>query len=360
MNIFKYSTLSLFAFVVSFSFISCNHDQDQSNNNNFIQAKSANISIYTIENDEAAITSYIEQHALKDKHLPIDDRYESCLNYIVTAPKSNEEINQNERILVFFNHDETIGNSGQIPSKNEVSFTNDFHGKLFDNVWGNGQKVLVIDIDEEIETWLKQNFTKLEKALIQINHDLGLSGVEGYFPKTNIAQRKYSDSVENLLLSNYGFSIDIPNNFRIVQADSQFVWITNIQKEHGFESIMINIFNNKINYSKLDELIENRNLFTHKYLHNDEGTQISVSESGAYNPMLDSNIYTNVNKQSYHQFLGWYTELGTYRRGPFGRYFYQNKLNQTIAVDWFCNGQTNFNCSASKLTSIATSFRLKQ
>jgi len=358
MNIFKYSAISFFAFVVGSCFFSCN--QDQYNTNNFIQAKSANILVYTTENDEAAITSFIDQHALKDTHLPVDDRYESALNYVVTAPKSNEEVNQNERILVFFNHDETIGNSGRIPSKNEVAFKNDFNGKLYENVWGNGQKVLVIDIDQEMDAWLQLNFAKLEKALIQINHDLGLNGVEGYFPKTNISQRKYSDSLENLLMTNYGFGIDIPNNFRIVQADSQFVWITNIQKDNGFESIMINIFNNQIDYSKLHELIENRNLFTHQYLHNDEGTKISVSESGAYNPKLDINTYTNANKQSYHQFLGWYTEMGTYRRGPFGRYYYQNKTNQTIAVDWFCNGQTNFNCSASKLTSIATSFRLKQ
>jgi hypothetical protein len=359
MNIFKYSNLSLFALVASCSFISCNRSEEITPSNNPIQAKSANVSIYTSEDDEASITSYLEQNASKDTHLPIDDKYESCLNYIVTAPKSDEEVNQNERILVFFNHAETIGNSGQIPSKNEVLFKNDFHAKLYENVWGNGQKVLVIDIDQEINEWLKTNFKSLEQALIQINQNLGLSGIEGYFPNSNVNQRKYSDSVENLLMASYGFSIDIPNNFRIVQADSQFVWITNIQKDNGFESIMINIFNTSLDYSKISSLIENRNQFTHKYLHNDEGTQISVSESGAYNPILDLNTYTNANKQSYHQFLGWYTELGTYRRGPFGRYFYQNKSNQTIAIDWFCSGQTTFNCSASKLTSIATSFKLK-
>lgn len=359
MNIFKYSTLSIFAFFVSCGFISCNYNEDNSNSNNFIQAKSGNISIYTSDEDESIINAYIEQNALKDKHLPIDDRYESYLNYIVDAPNADEKVNQNERILVFFNHDEIIGNSGQIPSKNEVSFKNDFNGKLYENVWGNGQKVLVIEVDKGIDAWLHQNFNKLEKALIQINQNLGLSGVEGYFPKTNGNQRKYSDSVENLLMTNYGFTIDIPSNFRIVQADSQFLWITNIQKENGFESIMINIFKNGLDYSKISSLIENRNQFTHQYLHNDEGTQISVSESGAYNPILDLNSYTNSNKQSYHKFLGWYTELGTYRRGPFGRYYYQNKSNQIIAIDWFCSGQATFNCSASKLTSIATSFRLK-
>ena len=122
---------------------------------------------------------------------------------------------------------------------------------------------------------------------------------------------------------------------------------------------MINIFNGELDYSKISRLIENRNQFTHQYIHNDEGTQISVSESGAYNPILDLNTYTNTNKQSYHQFLGWYTELGTYRRGPFGRYLYQNRSSQTIAVDWFCGGKTSYNVSASKLTSIAKSFRLK-
>lgn len=360
MNIFKYSTLSIFALIVSYTIISCNQSEVINNSNNFIQNKSATISIYASEDDEASITSHIGQFASKDNHLPMDDNYESVLNYIVNAPKSEEEVNQNERILVFFNHQETIGNSGQIPSKNEVSFKNDFNGKLYENVWGNGQKVLVINLDQEIETWLKNHFKSLELALIQINHDLGLCGVEGYFPKSNENQRKYTDSVENLLMTNYGFSIDIPNNFRIVQSDSQFIWITNIQKDKSFESIMINVFKSGLDYTKKSSLIENRNLFTHQYLRNDEGTQISVSESGAYNPILDLNTYTNSNKQSYHQFLGWYTELGTFRRGPFGRYYYQNKSNQTIAIDWFCSGQTSFNCSASKLTSIATSFKLKQ
>ena len=359
MNIFKYSILSIFAFIVCFGFVSCNHVEENTDSNNFIQAKSANISIYTSEDDEASITSYLGQNASKDKHLPVDDRYESSLNYIVSAPKTDEEINLNERILVFFNHQNTPNVCDQIPSKNKIAFENNFNGKLYDNVWGIGQKVLVIDIDQEIDEWLKTNFKSFELALIQINQNLGLSGIEGYFPKSNENQRKYSDSVEDLLMTNYGFAIDIPNNFRIVQSDSQFVWITNIEKESGFESIMINIFNGELDYSKISRLIENRNQFTHQYIHNDEGTQISVSESGAYNPILDLKTYTNTNKQSYHQFLGWYTELGTYRRGPFGRYLYQNRSSQTIAVDWFCGGKTSYNVSASKLTSIAKSFRLK-
>ena len=359
MNIFKYSILPIFAFIVCFGFVSCNHVEENTDSNNFIQSKSANISIYTSEDDEASITSYLGQNASKDKHLPVDDRYESSLNYIVSAPKTDEEINLNERILVFFNHQNTPNVCDQIPSKNKIAFENNFNGKLYDNVWGIGQKVLVIDIDQEIDEWLKTNFKSFELALIQINQNLGLLGIEGYFPKSNENQRKYSDSVEDLLMTNYGFAIDIPNNFRIVQSDSQFVWITNIEKESGFESIMINIFNGELDYSKISRLIENRNQFTHQYIHNDEGTQISVSESGAYNPILDLNTYTNTNKQSYHQFLGWYTELGTYRRGPFGRYLYQNRSSQTIAVDWFCGGKTSYNVSASKLTSIAKSFRLK-
>lgn len=360
MNIFKYSTLSLFAFVLCLGFVtSCNQSENISIPSNFIQSKSGNIAIYTSDEDESIVSSYIEQNALKDTHLPIDDRYESCLNFIVSAPKSDEDINLNERILVFFNHQNTPNFCNQIPSKNEVLFKNDFHGKLYENVWGNGQKVLVIDIDQEIDEWLKTNFKSFELALIQINQNLGLSGVEGYYPNSNIAQRQYADSVEKLLMYNYGFAIDIPNNFRIVQSDSQFVWITNIEKESGFESIMINIFNDELDYSKISSLIENRNQFTHQYIHNDEGTEISVSESGAYNPKLDLNIYTNSNKLNYHQFLGWYTEMGTYRRGPFGRYLYQNKSNQTIAVDWFCGGKPSYNVSASKLNSIATSFRLK-
>ena len=359
MNIFKYSILSIFAFIVCFGFVSCNHTNENTNSNNLIQAKSGNISIYTSTEDESIISSYIEQNASKDKHLPVDDRYESSLNYVVSAPKTDEDINLNERILVFFNHQNTPSVCDQIPSKNKIAFENNFNGNLYDNVWGIGQKVLVIDIDQEIDEWLKTNFKSFELALIQINQNLGLLGVEGYFPKTKIAQRQYSDSVENLLMNNYGFAIDIPNNFRIVQADSQFVWITNIEKESGFESIMINIFNAELDYSKVSNLIENRNQFTHQYIHNDEGTQISVSESGAYNPILDLNIYTNLNKQNYHQFLGWYTEMGTYRRGPFGRYLYQNRSRQTIAVDWFCGGKSSYNVSASKLTSIAKSFRLK-
>ena len=127
MNIFKYSILPIFAFIVCFGFVSCNHVEENTDSNNFIQAKSANISIYTSEDDEESITSYIGQNASKNKHLPVDDRYESSLNYIVSAPKTDEEINLNERILVLFNHQNTPNVCDQIPSKNKISFENNFN-----------------------------------------------------------------------------------------------------------------------------------------------------------------------------------------------------------------------------------------
>lgn len=355
LNIGKYSLYSIILFF-GVSFYSCNHTESVLNSSP-IQSKSAHVSVIVAEDDINLVTDYIGKYSAKDKHLPLntDGLYESQLNYEINSPKNKEEINLQQRIIVLFNYQDAFDFGS---AKIETDITKAMGIDCFKDVWGSGQIVVVVHSDNNIESWLNENFNKLDAFLIDQNLSLSLNGCEGYFPENNKAQRKYSDSVEQLLLNNYGFKFDIPNNFRIVQADSQFIWLTNVKTEGGFESIMVNIFSDQIDYSKQSSLVENRNKFTNQYLHNDEGTKISVSESGVYNPIIDTTCAKNKNGVEYHKLLGWYTELGTYRRGPFGRYFY-NISGKTIAVDWFCGGNTFYNESASLLTSIATSLKLK-
>jgi hypothetical protein len=79
-----------------------------------------------------------------------------------------------------------------------------------------------------------------------------------------------------------------------------------------------------------------------------------VSESGAYNPFLGKPGLAN--NQPYNVLNGWFTELGTYRRGPFGRYIFNNGKKQ-VAIDWFAGGAERYNSIKSHLDLIAQSFK---
>jgi len=55
---------------------------------------------------------------------------------------------------------------------------------------------------------------------------------------------------------------------------------------------------------------------------------------------------------------GWYTELGTFRRGPFGRYIFQHGQRQ-VALDWFAGGSDRYNSIKAHLDLIAKTFTFK-
>lgn len=309
------------------------------------------------------------------KHLPLESSttgYESIFNYIIIQNKDEHTMAKSNRIVVLI---EGISNdlesdiSGEPIKTGDLNFQKTKIGtyKVFKDVWAIGQCAIQIELNDNLLESIKnsKNTDAITKAnLIQIVsgiqkvvqecHDiLKLEGSIGYF-ESNSQELKYTDSIMKLLSSNYGFNFFVPNAFRIVQADSTFVWLLNIKSTGGYEAIMVNINQKPVDVSNLSSLIENRNQFTSKYLHNDEGTKIVVSESGAYNPFMGKPGLAN--NQPYNVLNGWFTELGTYRRGPFARYIYNNGQKQ-VAIDWFASGSDRYNSIKSHLDLIAQSFK---
>ena len=323
------------------------------------------IDVFTNKNDTSNVC----------KHLPLEmsiTGYESIFNYIIINSKEEHAMAKSNRIVVLFdeisNNLESDINSDPI-KKGDVKFQNTKIGvySIYKDIWAISQCVVKVELNENLLATIKgstnsdplrgSNLIQISSGIQQIVQEchqlLQLKGSIGYYD-ANSPELKYSDSVMKLLSSNYGFNFFVPNSFRIVQADSTFVWLLNIKSAGGYEAIMVNINQTPIDVSNLRSLIENRNLFTSKYLHNDEGTKIVVSESGAYNPFLGKPGLAN--KQLYNVLYGWFTELGTYRRGPFGRYIFNNGKKQ-VAIDWFAGGAERYNSIKSHLDLISQSFK---
>ena len=369
-NFFPVVTLSLLLL------FGCNSKKNDSLDR--IQANVADVAVVSNENIVNGLTEIFSNSldtANLDKHLPHTNGvwgYESFFNYILLN-KEEEVYAKNHRIaLIIGNENELEGDlSGDPIQDGTLKIQNDELGtfKIYKNVWGKGQLVIHVQLNDEalssIENYKnKSTLTSLkinnigksiQKLVVDCHNLLGLQGSIGYCEKGD-EEYAYTDSVMNLLKKNYGFTFFVPNSFRIMQADSNFVWLTKIKREGGYEAIMINIHPQAIELSKLSDAVNDRNEFTTKYLHNDEGTKIVVSESGAYNPFFGN--YSS-NKQVSKLIYGWYTELGTFRRGPFGRYYFNNGAQQ-IAVDWFAGGADRYNNIKAHLDLIARSFKFEK
>ncbi len=363
----------LFIFVLAFE--GCKSNQEK------LETLETDVSSVAIIGDETYGEGLIDVFTNKKdtsnvcKHLPLEmsvTGYESIFNYIVINSNEEHAMAKSNRIVVLFdeisNDLESDINSDPI-KQGDVKFQNAKIGSysIYKDIWAIGQCVVKVELNENLLETIKGSMNSDEKRglnLIQISSGiqqivqechqlLQLKGSVGYY-ESNSPELKYSDSVMKLLSSNYGFNFFVPNSYRIVQADSTFVWLLNIKSSGGYEAIMVNINQTPVDVSNLRSLIENRNLFTSKYLHNDEGTKIVVSESGAYNPFLGKPGLANT--QPYNVLYGWFTELGTYRRGPFGRYIFNNGKKQ-VAIDWFAGGAERYNSIKSHLDLIAQSFK---
>ncbi len=355
-------------------FIGCSKKNNDSLDR--IQANVADVAVVSQENITNGLTEIFSNSfdtVNLDKHLPHTNGiwgYESAFNYIILN-KEEEVYAKNHRIALVFGNDNELEDdlSGDPIQSGALKIQNDELGtfKIYKNVWGKGQMVIHIQLNDEslssIENFKnKSNLTSrkinnigksIQKLVVDCHNLLGLEGSIGYCEKGD-TEFAYTDSVMTLLKKNYGFTFFVPNSFRIMQADSNFVWLTKIKREGGYEAIMINIHPQAIELSQLSNAVNDRNNFTTKYLHNDEGTKIVVSESGAYNP-----FFAPSPKQANKLMYGWYTELGTFRRGPFGRYYYTNGTQQ-IAVDWFAGGADRYNNIKAQLDLIARSFKFVQ
>jgi len=344
-----------------------------------IQANVADVAVVSNENISAGLAEIFGNSIDTvniDKHLPHENGiwgYESKFNFIILN-KDEQVYAKNNRIVILLGDDNLLEDdlNGNPIKSGTLKIQNDNLGSymIYKNVWGKGQMVIHLQLTDEAQSSIenfkdKNNLVSLknrnigksvQQLVLECHNELGLDGSIGYCEKGE-TEFKYTDSVMNLLRKNYGFSFFVPNSFRIMQADSNFVWLTKIKREGGYEAIMINMHQKDLDFSKISDVVNDRNDFTTKYLHNDEGTKIVVSESGAYNPFFAPNS-TNT-KQINKILYGWYTELGTFRRGPFGRYYYSSGTKK-IAIDWFAGGADRYNNIKAHLDLIARSFKFEQ
>ena len=369
---------SLFLIFVTSLFVGCSNESSE-NSNRIETSGMADIAVVSNEQLSSGLSEIFSNKydtANLEKHLPHSNGiwgFETMFNYIMLNGE-DEQLAKNNRLVLFFGTKSKLANDlpskklseGELKSNSEILGTY----KIYENVWGKGQQVALIELNSDVEQAIenhnsKDNLTSLKlknvsKAIQDLvkscHNQLGLKGSIGYSEKGD-EEFKYTDSITKLLKKNYGFSFFVPNSFRIVQADSTFIWLTRIKSEGGYEAIMININQQPVDVTSIKSLVENRNNFTTKYLHNDEGTKIVVSESGAYNPFFGKS--GTVNKHPYTLLNGWYTELGTFRRGPFGRYIFQNGQSQ-VAFDWFAGGSDRYNSIKAHLDLIAQSFKFEQ
>ncbi len=374
-NLFKQFNRFLF---LAFLFLIASCGNQKKDKSNRIEANTSDISVTANQNIINGLTEIFNNSfdtLNLQKHLPHQNGrwgFETKFNYIMLS-NDEETLAQNNRMVLLVNSNSVLSDdldqdpieTGDLKYQNEVFGTY----QVYENVWGKGQRVVDIELSNDALNTLenfnqKNNLTSLKikkisesiQYLVQNCHEkLNLKGSLGYC-EPNDLEYKYTDSMMKLLKKNYGFSLFVPSSFRIVQADSTFVWLTKIKSEGGYEAIMININQTPIETTNIQALIENRNTFTSKYLHNDEGTKIAVSESGSYHPFMGKPGISG--KTPYQVMFGWYTEMGTFRRGPFGRYIFNNGQKQ-VAVDWFAGGSDRYNAIKSHLDLVAQSFKFE-
>lgn len=297
------------------------------------------VGIYASEKNLNTLLELVQvKFPLLDSHLIIDDfsgdiRYENKWNF---TPIEDEAFIKNHRLVIT---DESVS----FPNKYDTSFViNDQQFNIYKNPFGLGQMIIEIeDFDETTISSMSMMFS-LNTIIQYCNESIPFSSNE------------YSKNLQRTVENQFGIQLEIPSNFKVFKNDSNFIWISSLKPNGGYLSLCIeNIPQEKLPRS-LQEAISERNESSKIHFFNDEGTTMAVSDLGNYKskliPTLNQSNCTLV-------FRGWFTELGTTRRGPFERrYFVKN--NRVVAVEWFSQGGTDFANDARLLRKIVQSAKI--
>lgn len=193
----------------------------------------------------------------------------------------------------------------------------------YENVWAKRQLVFL----------LKQTGPELNAAVAQTIFTQVLQAERKFGLPGNLAPNKYCDSVASLIQGNYGFRLGFPPQFRLEFTNREVVWLWQ-ETNRFYRHIFINIFSDSAAIDSKEAAIANRNSYTSRYLKNDEGTLVKVSESKLFPLSWTKNV--RIGRYTADVLRGWYTEEGNFRRGPFVRYFFHDKENhRIIALDGF-------------------------
>lgn len=200
---------------------------------------------------------------------------------------------------------------------------NGFALQVFKNVWAKPQTVIRLRYGRDMSPQkILQNGGDREIAEMFLKHETS-QGLPG-----NLASNDYTDSVSKSIENNYGFGFSFPPQFHLAYINSDIVWLQQ-ETQKFYRHIFINLFSDSVKIESAEKAIENRNYFTRKYIQNTEGTKTLVSGSDLF--PVSWKITNGVGV-----LRGWYQEEGTFRRGPFVRYYFHDKPNRRyIAFDGF-------------------------
>lgn len=297
------------------------------------------VGIYASEKNLNTLLELVQvKYPLLDSHLIIDDfsgdiRYESKWNF---TPIDDEDFIKNHRLVIT---DESVN----FPNKYDTSFIiNDKHINIYKDPFGMGQ--MIIEIEDFDETAINSMSTMLllNKIIQYCDESIPFSSNE------------YSKNLQKQVENQFGVQLEIPSNFKVFKKDSNFIWISSLKPNGGYMSLCIeNIPQEKLPKTLEDAILE-RNESSKIHFFNDEGTTMAVSDLGNYKSKLIPSLKQNNCSLG---FRGWFTELGTTRRGPFERrYFVKN--SRVIAIEWFAQGGTDFANDARLLRKIVQSARI--
>jgi hypothetical protein len=194
---------------------------------------------------------------------------------------------------------------------------------VYKNVWAKPQTIFRLTTKKT--TLQPEDAELLEKTIYRYETVQGLPG--------SLAPTAYCDSVSRLIDGNYGFNFKFPPQFKLEFSNREVVWLWQ-ETQRFYRHAFFNIFTDSSRIETAEQAIANRNLYTARYLKNDVGTTIKVSDSKLFPLTWEKDIM--LGKHKAHVLRGWYTEEGTYRRGPFARYFFHDSANHRyIVLDGF-------------------------
>ena len=254
--------------------------------------------------------------------------FEPSLQFWFGRPQSIEGIEkQSPMILVMELEDKTAGKySSDLKNSDAIKTLNGrgFQLYIYKNVWAKNQTVIRCQTKSLTEDF-KSLAEILEKEFLENELQQGLPG--------NLMPNAYCDSISKIIQGKYGFSFKFPPQFRLEFSNPEVVWLWQ-ETPRFYRHVFINIFSDSVLIDNPEKAKANRNYFTGKYVKNNEGTRVTVSESKLFPLTWENNVKTG--KHSVGILRGWYTEEGTFRRGPFVRYFFHDKANKRmIAFDGF-------------------------
>jgi len=199
-----------------------------------------------------------------------------------------------------------------------------FRLNVYRNVWAENQTVIrckTKSLTKDFNTLAET----LEKEFLENELQQGLPG--------NLMPNDYCDSISRIISGNYGFKFSFPPQFKLEFSNPEVVWLWH-ETPRFYRHVFINIFSDSVLIDNTEKAKANRNYFTGKYVKNTEGTRVSISESKLFPLIWENNV--KMGKNTVNILRGWYTEEGTFRRGPFVRYFFHDIANKRIiAFDGF-------------------------